>query len=135
MKTKSKKKEQAVRDRLTEFRESVSEPIRQRVGTGGEKGASDLTWVIRGMSIDIECKRIMSKTNKSTLPRPDQTASGLEHIEAGGLSVAIDLNNVEDFLQLLIDCDYDLDAFRYAPEYIDNFEISNWGLPVTSLEF
>lgn len=127
------KKEASVEQQLDEFREKYSEqiweikPMSEGVGSIGKP---DRTLTINGFTIGIEAKRIMSKTNQSTLPTVLQTRELENLIEAGGVGCVIDLNSIDIFLQDLEQMIYkshDIKWFKNLQNYKKTYCITNWG--------
>lgn len=128
--------EATVRTFIQMMRETSPHDVRYTTGTGGTVGRADESWLIRGGTIDIECKDVMILTNKSTLPRESQTREGQKCINAGGVAVAIDNNNMFEFRDVFADqCNWQPLLLLKHPRYKENFCITNWGLTHQVIEF
>ena len=132
--------EAVVETTLDEFRNRKDVPpiweIKPKhIGGKGTAGKPDRIWLIRGGLWGIEAKRVMSKSNASTLPTVIQTRELLQCIESGGAGCVVDLENMQSFMDCLIRCKFDLDVFLRSKEYLNDFCIDNWGRYPTIMEF
>lgn len=128
------KKEAEVERQLDEFRNEYDQdiweikPYTEIRGTGGKP---DRVWTIHGHTIGIEAKRVMSKTNMSSLPTVIQTRELSDLARAGGASCVVDLESVGLFLSEMVDIiendENGFELFMESSNYVEVFNIDNWG--------
>jgi len=102
----------------------------------GSRGKPDRIWTVRGFTIGIEAKRIMSKGDESTLPTAYQTAELRDIKKAGGGACVVDINSVDLFLELISRCQshmMDMNELLETDDYKNTFDIENWAVEMEEI--